>query len=128
MSTSQSGFPDVPKSITNPNVDTKFALDTGGPFSFLDFIKIISVTYNSEKVQEYYNNYLKSWNNKKNNKESDDQTIIVERYKDFIRDVNLTYTTHEERVFLNQLNFDDPLDLEVAIPFYTRKLVKITKY
>jgi len=128
MSTSQSGFPDVPKSITNPNVETTFALDSGEPLSFLEFIKIVSVTFDSEKIQEYYNNYLKAWNNKVNSKDSDTQAIIVERYRQFIRDVNLTFTTNEEKVFLTQLDFNDPLDLEVAIPFYTKKLIEITDY
>ena len=128
MSLSKSGYPELSKSITNPNVKTMDALDDSGPFSFLKFIKNISNSFDPDKIQEYYNAYLKEWNYIKNNKEGDTDSIIIERYRDFIKDINVNYTTVEERKFLEQLDFNDPLDLDVAIPFYSRKLIEIANY
>ena len=43
--TAQFGYPDVPKSITNANVQTKDALDVSNPMSFILFIKTISNSF-----------------------------------------------------------------------------------
>ena len=61
-------------------------------------------------------------------KESEDSLVIIERYRDFIKEINLKYSTTEEQKFLSQLDFNDPLDLELAIPFYSRKLTEIANY
>lgn len=124
----QFGYPPVPKSITNPSVREINAVDNNNPMSFLEFIKGISVSYDPDGLQNYYNEYLKLWNSKKINKSSDNNQIIVESYKNFIKDISLNYTTVEEKKFLSKLNFNDPLDLEVAIPFYSKKLKEIAQY
>ena len=116
----------LPKSITNPNVDIVDALDSSQPFSFLEFIKVTEDSV--DNLQNVYIQYLKRWNRVKNVKESEDSLIIVERYRDFIKEINLKYSTTEEQKFLSQLNFNDPLDLELAIPFYSRKLIEIANY
>lgn len=124
----QLGYPDVPKSITNPNVNSQNALDKDSPMSFLTFIKTISVSFEPDSLQTYYNFYLRVWNQKNNSKDSDNQSIIVERYRDFIRDISLNYTTLEEKIFLSKIDFNDPLDLDVAIGFYSKKLKEISQY
>lgn len=117
-----------PKSITNPNVDIVNALDSAQPFSFLEFIKIIDDNFSVDNLQIFYTQYLKKWNRVKNVKESEDSLTIIERYRDFIKEINLKYSTTEEQKFLSQLDFNDPLDLDLAIPFYSRKLTEIAGY
>jgi hypothetical protein len=118
----------VPKSITNPEVDRKYALDVSEPYSFLNFIKNIDNVVTPETSQAFYMEYLKAWNSIKNLKGSDSQQIIVDRYKEFIKDISLNFTNENEKRFLSQINFDDPLDLDVAIPFYSKKLIEITNF
>jgi hypothetical protein len=117
-----------PKSITNPNVDIVNALDSAQPFSFLEFIKIIEDNFSVDNLQNIYTQYLRKWNRVKSVKESEDASTIVERYRDFVREINLKYTTNEEQKFLSQLDFNDPLDLDLAIPFYSKKLIEIAGY
>lgn len=124
----QLGYPDVPRSITNPNVSEIDALDSSAPMSFLVFIKTISISFEPDILQNYYNEYLKKWNLQTQSTDSDNRDIIVEQYRDFIKDISLNYTTLEERKFLSQLNFDDPYDLDIAIPFYSKKLKEIAQY
>lgn len=124
----QLGYPDVPQSITNPNVREQYALDKHSPMSFLTFIKTITVSFEPDSLQNYYNFYLKEWNNQTAAQDSDNQSIIVERYRDFVKDISLNYTTLEERTFLSKINFSDPFDLEVAISFYSKKLREIAQY
>jgi hypothetical protein len=88
----------------------------------------MDVSFNPSKNQDYYTAYLKSWNFVKNTKTVDDNSVIIERYREFIQDVNLEYTTLEEQKFLSKLDFNDPLDLDIAIPFYSRKLIEISEY
>lgn len=128
MTLASLGYPNIPKSITNPNVVVRDALDANTPLSFLQFIKTMDVSFNPSKNQDYYTAYLKSWNFIKNAKAVDDRSVIIERYREFIQDVNLEYTTLEEQKFLSKLDFNDPLDLDIAIPFYSRKLIEISEY
>lgn len=124
----QLGYPDVPQSITNPNVREQYALDKHSPMSFLTFIKTVTVSFEPDNFQNYYNFYLKEWNTTSVGQDSTNQSIIIERYRDFIRDISLNYTTLEERTFLSKIDFTDPFDLDVAISFYSRKLKEIAQY
>jgi hypothetical protein len=127
-STLQYGYPEVPKSITNPNVSEINALDVNGPMSFLLFIKTVTISFEPEILQTYYNEYLKRWNSKKKNSDVANSNVVVEKYREFIKDINLKYTTLEEKEFLSKINFDDPFDLDTVLGFYSKKLVDISKY
>lgn len=128
MSLISSGFPNIPNSITNPLVDIKNALDTQNPFSLLDFIKSIDSSYDANTIQNYYGVYIKEWNKLKTDNQMETNDIIISRYRDFVRDIGINYTTIEEKKFLSKIDFNDPLDLEVAIPFFSRKLIDVAEY
>jgi hypothetical protein len=121
-------YPPVPKSITNENVLGKDVIDNDSPMSFLKFIKIINVSYEPDTLQNYYNSYIIEWDGVKKTSETSTEDIIVERYRDFLRDVSLRYTTLEEKKFLSKIDFNDPYDLKIALPFFSRKLIEIAKY
>jgi hypothetical protein len=127
-STLQYGYPEVPKSITNPNVLEINALDVSTPMSFLLFIKTVSISFEPDVLQTYYNEYLKRWNTKKKNSNSTENNLIVEKYREFIKDINLKYTTLEEKEFISKIDFNDEYDLDTVLGFYSRKLVDICKY
>lgn len=124
----QYGYPEVPKSITNPNVSEINALDVNGPMSFLLFIKTVTISFEPEILQTYYNEYLKRWNSKKTNSDVANSNIVVEKYREFIKDINLKYTTLEEKEFLSKIDFNDPFDLDTVLGFYSKKLVDISTY
>ena len=124
----QLGYPDVPNSITNPSVKSEYALDSSNPFSFLTFIKIITVSYEPDTLKKYYNYYLKAWNKLQTKKTESNSILIKNKYRDFLKDLSLHYTTLEEKKFLTKINFDDPLDLDIAIGFFSRKLKDITSF
>lgn len=128
MPTSQLGFPDVPRSITNPNVKIINAIDSNDPMSFLTFIKTTSDSFKPDTLQNYYNQYLSNWNKQKIGVSEDNNLTIVDRYREFIKEISIDYTTNEERKFLSKLDFNDPSDLEIAIPFFSQKLIQISEY
>lgn len=121
-------FPPVPLSITNPSVRKENALDSQGVFSFLEFIKTVTVPYDATLLQEYYNNYLKTWYKAQGSKNNLQSNEIVDRYRDFLRDISLNYTTNDEKKFLSNIDFNNSTDLAIAISFYSRKLKEIANY
>lgn len=124
----QLGFPVVPKSITNPNVNINDSLDVGSPMSFLTFIKLINVSFEPDSLQGYYNHYLNLWNVQTNGKDLENSNIIIERYRDFLKDISLNYTTLEEKDFLSKIDFNDPYDLDAAMGFYGDKIKELIQF
>ena len=129
MSTiTQYGYPQVPKSITNPSVSDVNAIDSSSAMTFLVFLNVIGVSFAPETAQAYYNEYLNRWNSVKNNTTEDSRKVIVERYRDFIKDLSLNYSTYEEREFLSKIDYSDPYDLDTVMGFYSKKLIELVKY
>ena len=128
MDTIVTGYPEVDLSITNPNVNPDDALDKFTPFSFVQFIETVSEAYQPETLTEFYNTYINRWNTKAEKKSKSNKDIIIERYRDFLRDITLNFSTNAERTFLTQLDFTDPYDMEVAMSFYSKKIRDIISY
>jgi hypothetical protein len=124
----QLGFPDVPKSVTNPKVFKRDALDVGSPIPLLTFIKIINVTFEPDSLQKYYNFYVKAWNSISKSKKGGEHDQIIDRYREFLKDISLNYTTLEEKEFLSNIDFNDPYDLDISIGFYGKKLREIVSF
>jgi hypothetical protein len=115
----------ISDSITNPDVDKSAAADNSSPYSFLQFITITRVDYTPDEYNNFYISYLKDWARIKNTNSTTEQRSFVEYYVEFLKEIVLTYATNQERKFLSTINFDDPADLDVAIPFFTDKIRQI---
>jgi hypothetical protein len=115
----------ISDSITNPDVDKSAAADNSSPYSFLQFITITRVDYTPDEYNNFYISYLKDWAIIKNTNNTTEQRSFVEYYVEFLKEIVLTYATNQERKFLSTINFDDPADLDVAIPFFTDKIRQI---
>ena len=122
------GYPAVNLSITNPNVKRENALDRNVAFTFLEFIKNVPEFYEPEGLQNYYNEYIRRYNRLSTSKSVDNKQIIIERYREFLRDITLNYSTNAEKKFLSQIDFNDKYDLQVAISFYSKKIRSIISY
>lgn len=121
-------FPGVPLSITNRLVSYDDAIDRSAPFSFIEFIKKSEVSYDIEEMREFYEDYINKWSSQTSEKENTRDDIITERYREFLRDVSLTYTTNDEKKFLSTIDLDDNDDIKIASSFYSKKLKDIIKY
>lgn len=123
------GFPEVNLSITNPNVSREDASDRNAPFTFLQFIQNIDASLLApDTIQQFYTTYLTRWNNITSVKSHSDNELIIEQYKDFLKDITLNYSTNAERKFLSQIDFNDKNDLRIAASFYSSKLRNIISY
>jgi len=122
------GFPNVNQSITNPNVNSDEALDKFAPYTFLQFIEIVSESYKPETLTAFYNNYLNKWNTRNTGLGSVKTTNIIDRYRDFLKDITLNFSSNAEKKFLTQLDFTDKYDLQIAMSFFSKKIRNIISY
>tara|TARA_R100000900_G_scaffold140145_3_gene120260 strand:+ start:254 stop:3118 length:2865 start_codon:yes stop_codon:yes gene_type:complete len=122
------GFPNVSQSITNPNVNSDEALDKFSPYTFLKFIEIVSESYKPETLTAFYNHYVNKWNTRNVDLDKTNTTSILDRYRDFLKDITLNFSSNAERKFLTQLDFDDSYDIQVAMSFFSKKIRDIVTY
>jgi len=122
------GYPSVGLSITNPDVSKDKALDRNEPFTFLEFVNATKEIYQPDTLEKFYNHYIKEWNKENKGKRGEDNEIIIERYREFLRDITLNYSTNAERTFLSQIDFNDRNDLQIAISFYSKKIRSVIGY
>lgn len=123
--TAQLGYPEVPKSVTNPNVKKNDALDVGTPMSFLLFTNTVAVKFEPSVLRSYYEYYINKWNQKKTSTQNDSTNEIQLRYKNFLKELVLNHTTIEEKEFLSKLDYDDPLDIDASAVFFTKKIKEL---
>jgi len=122
------GYPEVPQSITNNNVLDANALDRNQAFSLIQFIKVVKISYEPDTLQDYYALYLNNWNNKTNSKNTTNKTLIIDRYKDFLKEITINFSNQTEKKFLQHLDFDDNNDIAIAVSFFSKKLREIIEY
>jgi hypothetical protein len=115
-------------SITNPEVDKSIAKDNVTPFSFLTFITLAQVDYSPDEYNNFYIKYLKKWTESKSEKVEDQKKTFVDVYVSFLKEIVVVYSTDQERRFLTNLDFSDPNDLDVAIPFFVEKIRQIVLF
>lgn len=116
-------FSEIDYSITNPKATITY--DNSAPFTFIEFLKYTGDTYTPNVYDKFYQEYLKSWYTTQNKTDITEADFIATQYVDLLKQLTLTYSTKDEQRFLSNIDFDDPEDLEIVIPFYTRKLKEI---
>ena len=122
------GYPQVSRSITNPNVNRDDALDKFAPFSFLTFIKNVEESFAPDTLQDFYTAYINRWSKISTKKTLGNNELIIERYKDFLKDIALNFSTNAEKKFLTQIDFNDKNDLRIVISYYSKKIRDIITY
>ena len=127
MDTITKGFPQVNLSITNPDVSNRNALDKFTPFSFLDFIENVTQSYAPETLTAFYSEYINRWNDKTTAQPVSNDEIIIARYRDFLKDITLNFSSNAEKKFLTQIDFTDPYDLEIAMSFFSSKILIVSQ-
>jgi hypothetical protein len=116
----------VKYSITNSNeIDYK---DTVAPFSFLDFINNTQADYSPEEYSSFYSSYLQAWHANQGGSVEEQKTQFTDYYRQFIKEIVVNYTTETEKRFLEKIDFNDPADLDVAIPFFANRLKDIALF
>jgi hypothetical protein len=116
---------DTENSILN-DTSTSDIQDTNSPYTLIEWVISSSLDLgNPEQYIEQYGTYLRAWASKNSTKLVDNKNLIAESYKKLLREITLNYTTNEEKRYLSNVDFDNPLDLDAVIPFYATRLKDI---
>jgi L-rhamnose mutarotase len=115
-------------SITKNRINDALAKDFREAFSFYDFLQNVQTRLNHQQYSGAYKNYLQIWSLVKSNDGSQTQQLIKDRYVELLKDISLNYLTFEEKRFLKLVDFNDPNDLDIIIPLYSKKIIEICKY
>lgn len=115
-------------SIVNPNTQSKDYLDLYTPFSFFDFLKYLNSDISPLQVNNLYIEYIRVWGETKNNTKIQINQTIQERYLELIKEITIKYTTLEEKRFIANIDYSDETELDVVLPFYSKKIVEICDF
>lgn len=108
--------------------DVKNAKDYQSPFSFSSWLTSFKQFNESPEVYiDLYRKYISKWYSIKNNIILTNEQLIVMSYISVFYDLKLTYFTNDERRFLTTLNYNNKEDIDVAIPFFARKIKSICR-
>jgi hypothetical protein len=116
----------ISNSITNPN--SIKILDNDAPFTFFEYLKQISDKVSPINFNDLYIEYISVWSQIKNKNKIFNQNEIKNRYVELLKDLTLKYTTAEEKRFLVNIDYNDEFDLDIVIPFYSKKIIEICEY
>ena len=98
------------------------------PLTYFEWVKYES-TFNRENAFEQYTIYLNQWYLQKGVSTAASQTVFVrELYVNLLKQIALEYTTPDEKRFLENINYQDNQDLDIALPFFAKKLKQIAIY
>jgi len=115
-------------SIVNPNTQSKDYLDLYAPFSFFDFLKYTNSDISPLQANNLYIEYIKVWGEIKNNTKTQINQTIQERYLELIKEITIKYTTLEEKRFISNIDYTDETELDVVLPFYSKKIIEICNF
>jgi hypothetical protein len=118
-------------SITNAGMRSTETLDQQAPFDFYTFLKYSRQVLSPIQFNDAYQRYLTNWSKAKQRTADDTSKIIRNNYIELLKDITLNYLTFEERRFITAaINTTDvdPLDLDILIPFYSKKIREICNF
>jgi hypothetical protein len=115
-------------SITT-QVTSVTAIDRIAPLSFVEWVKYSERLFtNIEDFLRRYQTYITAWYAAKNIKQPFAVDYTKYLYTTLINEIVLNYTTVDERRYLKNLDYNNPRDLAIAVPFFAKKIKDICTY
>ena len=116
----------VYNSITNNLDDQKY--DIGQAFTFLEFLNYSKSLDKTLIEFSDYENYLAKWNISTNNLIANVPNQVRQQFVELLKTITINYTTNEEKRFISNIDFTNQSDLEIAVPFFSKKIKQILLY
>jgi len=116
-------------SIVNTQESSEVKKDESEPYSFVEFVKNLdTINIDNEFVVDAYNQYLIEWSGIKR----EDETTFAEqrkaKYVELLKTIQINFVTQDEERILGNIDYNNPLELEVAIPFFVEKIKDTIEY
>lgn len=111
--------------VTLGNLDSG---DVDQPYSYLDWRQRAGII-KPDQLFSAYNEYLRNWYNKRNVVRVVPTTHVIKQdYITLLKQLVLSFQSEEEKRFLQNLDYDNDVELAIAIPVFARQLKQIALY
>lgn len=98
------------------------------PLSYIEWLKY-EPGFDQSIAFEQYTLYLNEWYKKNGVDSSEVQKDYVRNiYINLLKQISLNYTTPDEKRFLSNIDYTNDRDLDIALPFFAKKLKQIAIY
>lgn len=99
------------------------------PQSYIDWVGSANVAVSSESdLFNQYKLYVNQWYISKNDTTASNADTVAAMYRELIKDITINYSTPDEKRFLSNINYNDPKELDIIVPYYATKIKQITQY
>lgn len=99
------------------------------PLSYIDWVQTVDLAVTSESdLFGMYREYVNDFYTSRDNNRTSDAEAVRDMYRDLIKEITLNFSTVEERRFLSNIDYTNPKELDIIIPYFVRKLKDITQY
>ena len=118
----------IPKQTYYTSSDDLVDISKDSPLTYIEWLQYEN-SFSKTEAFEQYNIYLTQWYDKKGISSLETQTSYIRNiYINLLKQITLEYTTSEEKRFLSNIDYDNDQDLDVALPFFAKKLKQIALY
>lgn len=115
-------------SVLNPD-NTEISGDFQNPYSLVDWLRNLKIsTTDTSLYLTGYNQYLSKWFDQVKKDKNSKAAFVRTQYINLLKEISLKYTTPDEKRFLSNIDFNNNQSLDIAIPFFTRKIKSICQY
>lgn len=102
--------------------------DTNQPYNYLEWKKRAGII-KPDQLFNAYNDYVRTWYNKRNVVRSVPSShVLKQEYIKLLKQLTLSFTDDEETRFLTNLDYDNDVDLAIAVPYFARQLKQVVIY
>lgn len=104
------------------------ALDVAQPMSFATWAQVSDIDGSSKDIIKRFQAYLSDWANITS---ADKETVVNFKkaaYQRLLSEVFLDFTTETERRILSKLDYTDPTQADIAVPFLVKKLTAMVDF
>lgn len=108
--------------------ETTLSAKSDKPLTYVQWLQY-ETSFDRVSAFEQYTKYLAEWyHTKKVDSETTDTMFIKNIYTELLKQITLEYTTPDEKRFLSNIDYENKNDLDIAIPFFSKKLKQIAIY
>lgn len=99
------------------------------PLSYIDWVQTVDLSVTSESdLFSQYKSYVAQFYVTRESDKIDRSEAVKTLYRDLLKEITLNFSTIDERRFLSNVDFTNPKELDIVIPYYVKKLKDITQY
>jgi hypothetical protein len=104
-------------------------VDKYAPLTFTEWVQYNSFFYsNTQEFLVRYQSYLNNWFQATNTSLENSEKIIQQYYVSLLHEIVLNYSTVDEQRYIKNLNYNDPRDLTLVVPFFAKKIKDVCLY